>query len=85
MTVTSGKKYHVEVGVCGEMAGDKDFAALLMGMGVDELSMSPAMINRVKDKIRNSTFEDMKNLAEKVKLTKTSQEALEIVKGGIGC
>ncbi|MDD3413108.1 MAG: phosphoenolpyruvate--protein phosphotransferase [Lachnospiraceae bacterium] len=80
MTVEAGKKYHVEVGVCGEMAGDKDFATLLMGMGVDELSMSPAMINRVKDKIRNSTFEDMKNLTEKVKLTKTSQEALEIVK-----
>lgn len=80
MTVAAGKKYHVEVGVCGEMAGDKDFACLLMGMGVDELSMSPAMINRVKDKIRNSRFEDMKSLAEKVKLTKTSKEAFEMVK-----
>lgn len=80
MTVAAGEKYHVEVGVCGEMAGDKDYACLLMGMGVDELSMSPAMINRVKDKIRNSTLKDMKNLAEKVMLTKTSKEAFEMVK-----
>lgn len=80
MTIAAAKQYNIEVGVCGEMAGDKEFACLLMGMGVEELSMSPSMINRVKDKIRNSRFEDMKILAEKTKLATTSKEAAEMVK-----
>jgi phosphotransferase system enzyme I (PtsI) len=41
------------VGVCGEMAGDPRIAVLLVGLGVDELSMSPYDLPRVKAAIRS--------------------------------
>lgn len=80
MTIDAGKKHHVEVGVCGETAGDKDFAGLLLGMGVDELSMSPAMINRVKDRIRSEKAEELEKMAEQVKGLSTWSQAYEIIK-----
>lgn len=80
MTIDAGKKHHVEVGVCGETAGDKDFAGLLLGMGVDELSMSPAMINRVKDRIRSEKAEELEKMAEQVKGLSTWDQAYEIIK-----
>ena len=42
------------VGVCGEMAGDVDFTALLLGMGLRSLSMHPARIAAVKQRIRET-------------------------------
>ncbi|RJP79599.1 MAG: phosphoenolpyruvate--protein phosphotransferase [Desulfobacteraceae bacterium] len=43
------------VGVCGEMAGDPASALLLLGMGVDSLSMNPSSLARVKWTIRSFT------------------------------
>ncbi|HET9597859.1 MAG TPA: putative PEP-binding protein, partial [Anaeromyxobacteraceae bacterium] len=40
------------VGVCGELAGDPAAVPLLVGLGVDELSMSPPAIARVRDGVR---------------------------------
>lgn len=80
ITIDAAKEANIQVGICGEMAGDKDLACMLMGMGVDELSMSSSMINRVKDKIINTDFSDMVELAKKIKETKTSTEALNIIK-----
>lgn len=40
------------VGVCGEMAGDIDAIPVLLGLGIDELSMSPALIPQAKNVIR---------------------------------
>jgi phosphotransferase system enzyme I (PtsI) len=39
--------------VCGEMAGDPRFTALLVGLGLRELSMAPGNIPRVKQRIRS--------------------------------
>jgi phosphoenolpyruvate-protein phosphotransferase (PTS system enzyme I) len=38
--------------LCGEMAGDPRYTALLLGLGITELSMAPANIGRVKQRIR---------------------------------
>ena len=43
----------IPVSMCGEMAGDPRFTALLLGLGFRELSMSAANIPRVKQRIRN--------------------------------
>jgi len=51
------------VGVCGEMAGDLQAIPLLLGLGVDELSMSPAQIPAAKNVIRNRIFGEAQNLA----------------------
>lgn len=41
------------VGVCGELAGDIEFTPLLVGLGIDELSASAALVPRVKKAIRS--------------------------------
>jgi phosphotransferase system enzyme I (PtsP) len=48
---------HRPVSVCGEMAGDPAGALLLLGMGVDALSMSPTSLSRVKLVIRSFTLQ----------------------------
>jgi phosphotransferase system enzyme I (PtsI) len=52
------------VGVCGEMAGDPQNAVLLMGLGVDELSVSVYDVPRVKAAIRSVQYEAVRGLAE---------------------
>jgi phosphoenolpyruvate-protein phosphotransferase (PTS system enzyme I) len=54
------------VGVCGEMAGDPYSALLLVGLGVDELSTSPAAIPGIKKVIRSISYEQARKIAEKV-------------------
>ena len=51
--IESGHRQGKPVGVCGEMAGDPVAAIVLMGMGVDHMSMSVASLPRVKWAIRN--------------------------------
>jgi phosphoenolpyruvate-protein phosphotransferase len=51
------------VGVCGEMAGDPKLAPLLVGLGVDELSMTPAGILAVKQALAHHTLDELRTLA----------------------
>ncbi|MCX6945115.1 MAG: phosphoenolpyruvate--protein phosphotransferase, partial [Opitutales bacterium] len=53
----------IPVSVCGEMAGDPMYAPLLLGLGVDALSMSPASLPAVKYLVRAMTLADAKALA----------------------
>ena len=53
----------MEVSVCGEMAGNPATALLLVGLGVDRLSMNPAAIPLVKEAIRESHYEELRDLA----------------------
>ncbi len=61
--VDESHKYNIPVGVCGEMAGDPIFAPLLLGLGVDSLSMSPAWLPSVKYLVRSMTMTDARALA----------------------
>jgi len=51
-TVEAGLRARIPVAVCGEIAGDPRFTALLLGLGVRELSMSAPGLPRVKQRIR---------------------------------
>lgn len=53
------------VGVCGEMAGDPEAIPLLVGLGVDELSMSPAIIPTAKQIVRDLRLSEAKALAQR--------------------
>ena len=55
---------NIKVAVCGEMAGDPVFASLLLGLGVDELSMSPTLLPAVKYLVRAMKLSDAKALVE---------------------
>ncbi len=62
MTIENGHKAGIWVGMCGSVAGDLDLMPLLIGMGLDEFSMSPANIL----KARKRTLELSKSEIEKV-------------------
>lgn len=61
-----GRQNDIEVGVCGEMAGDPLYAALLLGMGATRLSASPAAIPELKFLCRNMELRRAQDLAESV-------------------
>lgn len=61
--VDEAHKQGVPVSVCGEMAGDPVFAPLLLGLGIDALSMSPAWLPSVKYLVRAMTMKDARALA----------------------
>ena len=48
----SALRARIPVSICGEMAGDPRFAALLLGVGLREFSMTPSSIPRVKQRVR---------------------------------
>jgi phosphotransferase system enzyme I (PtsI) len=51
--VEAAVRRRIPISVCGEIAGDPRYAALLLGLGLRELSMTPRSIPRVKQRIRN--------------------------------
>ena len=61
-------------GMCGELAGDERATLLLLGMGLDEFSMSPISIPSVKKIIRNTNFAEAKALADKALSVATAEE-----------
>ena len=60
--IEGGQAENKPVSVCGEMAGDPASAILLVGMGVDSLSMSVANLPRIKWVVRNFTSARAKRL-----------------------
>jgi phosphotransferase system enzyme I (PtsI) len=61
--VDTGHAHGLKVSVCGEMAGDSIYAPLLLGLGVDELSMTPTLLPAVKYLVRAMRMEDARKLA----------------------
>lgn len=61
--VDTGHAHKLKVSVCGEMAGDSVYVPLLLGLGVDELSMTPTLLPAVKFIIRAMKMSDAKALA----------------------
>lgn len=66
-------------GMCGELAGDERAILLLLGMGLDEFSMSAISIPRIKKIIRNTNFADAKRLATLALELPTADEVLKLV------
>ena len=64
--VEAGRNAGIEVGVCGEMAGEPMYALLLLGLGVQVFSVSPATLLEIKKVIRTATTEQAREIVEKV-------------------
>lgn len=58
MVVDNGHKHGCWVGICGELGADTTLTSTFLKMGFDELSVSPAMILRVREEIRNTKVEE---------------------------
>jgi phosphotransferase system enzyme I (PtsI) len=76
--VEEGHRAGIKVSVCGEMAGDPLLAPLLIGLGVDELSMTPPLLPGVKFVIRSMSMEDANTLAREALRRTTSREILDL-------
>jgi len=74
LTVDAARKRKIHVGVCGEMAGDPLSVPILIGLGIDEFSVSPNMIPEVKRIIRSVTFDECRALLRRVARYRTTQE-----------
>jgi phosphoenolpyruvate-protein kinase (PTS system EI component) len=69
-------------GVCGELAADPAATALLIGLGVDELSMSAPAIAKVKQAVRASDASSAKAMAERVLTSIDADEARRLSYAG---
>ncbi|MCL1144584.1 phosphoenolpyruvate--protein phosphotransferase [Shewanella marinintestina] len=78
-TITLAKKYNVSVSLCGELASDPKVAPLLVGMGIDELSVNPCALLEVKSALRNIQYQTCLAIAKHgLKLTRIEELNLYI-------
>jgi phosphotransferase system enzyme I (PtsI) len=66
MTSQATKKQGIELGICGEMASDPLALPFLLGLGLDELSMSPSAIPKIKRLVRKFRADTARQIAQKV-------------------
>jgi phosphotransferase system enzyme I (PtsI) len=78
-TVEAGHRAGIRVAMCGEMAGEPMYGMILLGLGLDELSMNPTLIPRVKKIIRESSVEESKVLLDQVMEFTAAVEVREYV------
>jgi phosphotransferase system enzyme I (PtsI) len=69
---------NIWVGVCGEMAGDIACTPLLIGLGMDELSASAALVPRVKRAVQSLAVAECKELVDKALTQQTGSEILQL-------
>lgn len=83
MTIEGAHKNGKWVGMCGEMAGDAMAAPLLLGLGLDEFSMSATSILRARKIINGLSYEEMKELSAKAVECETEAQVSELVKNAL--
>ncbi|OQX95144.1 phosphoenolpyruvate--protein phosphotransferase [candidate division KSB1 bacterium 4572_119] len=72
--VDAGHKKGVWVGMCGEMASDPLATLILLGLDLDELSVSPAALPEIKKIIRSISYTDAQKISEKALQMKSSEQ-----------
>jgi phosphotransferase system enzyme I (PtsI) len=75
--IDSAHKADINVGMCGEMAGEPSFALILLGLGLDEFSMPPQVIPELKYLIRLVTLDQVKEIAEGALQLSTGKEVAD--------
>lgn len=78
--IKAGHDNNIKVGMCGEFASDERAIQLLLGLGLDEFSMSASEVPNVKNIIRNSIYEEAGILAEQACEKSTLEEIYEVLK-----
>ena len=83
MTIDGAHKNGRWCGMCGEMAGDELAAPVLLGLGLDEFSMSATSILRARKMINGLNYEEMKTLAASAVELDRMEDVVELVKKSI--
>ncbi|MEO0281797.1 MAG: phosphoenolpyruvate--protein phosphotransferase [candidate division WOR-3 bacterium] len=82
-TIDAAHEANIWAGVCGELSSDPIAIPILVGLGVDELSMSPIFIPEIKMIIKQLSYEETKEIAKNALLLKSSEKVREYMKGVI--
>jgi phosphotransferase system enzyme I (PtsI) len=77
-TIDAAHRQGIKAAMCGEMAGDPAMTALLLGLGLDEFSMTASAIPQVKKIIRGTDLESCRTLAEQALACPSYRQAAEL-------
>lgn len=80
MVIDAANEANINVSVCGEVASNEDFASLLIGLGIHELSMPPSTILEMRHFIRQVRKSDLQNLAHEAIDMKNAEEVKSLIK-----
>ncbi len=78
-TIKAAHRHGIEAGMCGEFAGDEKAVGLLLGMGLDEFSMSANRAAYVKYQLRKESFEALQQLAQEALKKNTVRQVMELL------
>lgn len=79
LVIKAAKKNNIEVSVCGEMAGDPLGSLLMLGLGIDELSVETTSFLRIKKLIRMINYDDAVRIAAKTLTLNSEPEIREFL------
>lgn len=79
MTIDNAHKEGKWVGMCGEAAGDRKMIPILLGLGLDEFSMSSVSILPARKLINSLKYEDTKKIAEKAMQMETDAQIIDLM------
>ncbi len=77
--IESANKAEIPISLCGEMASDPRYAALLLGMGLRRLSVTPRAVPTVKTRLRELDISDLEQLAQQCLELQTAAEVEELL------
>lgn len=77
MTIDGGREHGIWTGLCGEMAADLILLPVLVGLGIDELSVGAPRLPAVKHAIRSLNFAECQALAEEVLTLRESRYIMQ--------
>lgn len=79
MTIENGHKEGIWVGMCGEAAGDEKLIPLLLGMGLDEFSMSSSSILRARWIINNTSKSEIESMLDEILSLPTAEDVEKFI------
>jgi len=79
LIISEADKGRIPVSLCGEIGSDPRFTALLLGLGIQELSVPPRQLPLIKNAIRRTSIVDAVQLAERALSMTTAQEVLDLI------
>ncbi|MCI0401464.1 MAG: phosphoenolpyruvate--protein phosphotransferase [Gammaproteobacteria bacterium] len=79
MTLEAGQKAKIPVAMCGEMAGDTRYTRLLLGLGLREFSVHPAVLLEIKQIIMASRVNELTYLAKKALKSRSGIDTAELM------
>ena len=79
MTLEAGEQAGIPVAMCGEMAGDKRFTRLLLGLGLREFSLHPASLLEIKQVITQSSVKELQSLADRSLTAASGMEVAALI------